>query len=450
MTSVAERLARIVATQQANRLPEDVTHAAKRCLIDWVAVTIAGSVEKQARALEAGLSDELGFGPSRTLSGHAAPMRTAALINGLASHIVEFDDIYAPGTYHPGSPTIAAALSVATGLDKSGTDLLDAIVAGYEASNRVARGLGLDHYKTWHTTGTAGTIGAAAAAASLYGLNVDQTAQALATSTTMAAGLQNAFRGVSEIKPLHAGHAADAGLIATGLARNGVVAARDMFEAATGLGNAMSGAVDWDAAMGSTEEYTIRRMTVKNHGCCGHIFAALDGALALQAQHGVQVPDIAEIRVGGYSATVSVTGNYIADSAASAKFCLPFVLASGLVHGSIRLDAYGEARLKDQVVRDLMPRITVALAPEIDAVFPEQRSAKVWMVLHDGTELFHHQPHRIGDPDLPLSDAQIEDKFLELSSSVLGTTRARSLLATLWEIDTHRTLTDLYAALLDS
>ena len=379
MTSVAERLARIVATQQANRLPEDVTHAAKRCLIDWVSVTIAGSVEKQARALEAGLSDELGFGPSRTLSGHAAPMRTAALINGLASHIVEFDDIYAPGTYHPGSPTIAAALSVATGLDKSGTDLLGAIVAGYEASNRVARGLGLDHYKTWHTTGTAGTIGAAAAAASLYGLNVDQTAQALATSTTMAAGLQNAFRGVSEIKPLHAGHAADAGLIATGLARNGVVAARDMFEAATGLGNAMSGAVDWDAALGSTEEYTIRRMTVKNHGCCGHIFAALDGALALQAQHGVRVPDIAEIRVGGYSATVNVTGNYIADSAASAKFCLPFVLASGLVHGSIRLDAYGEARLKDQVVRDLMPRITVALAPEIDAVFPEQRSAKVWM-----------------------------------------------------------------------
>ena len=110
--------------QLSAELDPSVVHAAKRCLIDWFAVTIAGSKEKQAVAAERTLFDELGFGNSWTLSGHRAPMRTAAFVNGLASHIVEFDDIYAPGTFHPGSATIAAALSAATGLNKTGKELI--------------------------------------------------------------------------------------------------------------------------------------------------------------------------------------------------------------------------------------------------------------------------------------------------------------------------------------
>lgn len=412
-----------------------------------MAVTVAGSAGKQAAALEAGLADELGHGPSRTLSGYRSSMRTAALINGLASHIVEFDDIYAPGTCHPGSPVIAAALSAATGLDKSGQDLLEAVVAGYEISNRVARALGIAHYKNWHTTGTAGTVGATAAISRLRELDPESMAQALATSSTMAAGLQHAFRGVSEIKPLHSGHAADAGFIATALARNGVLAANDMFEGETGLGQVMSGDVDWERAIGNASEFTILRTTVKNHGCCGHIFAALDGALALQHLHGFGANEIASIEVGGYSATVDVTGNYIANNPASAKFCLPFVVASGLIHGTIRLNAYTDERLNDPHVLELMKRISVVLDPGIDAVFPEQRSANVHICLHNGDVLSHYQPHRIGDPDLPLSDAQLEDKFSELCSGVIDQARARELLDRLWRLDESCAVTELYTPL---
>ena len=290
-------------------------------------------------------------------------------------------------------------------------------------------------------------MGAAAAAARLWNLKPDQFAQALAISTTMAAGLQNAFRGMSEIKPLHAGHAADAGFVATGLARSGVLAAKDMFEGDTGLGRAMSVDVAWTAAIGAADEFTILRTTVKNHGCCGHIFAALDGALALKTAHDLDVSDIASVRVGGYSATVNVTGNYIAETPAAAKFCLPFIVASGLVHGDVRLNAYSPERLGDPVVRDLMPRVVVALDPDVDALFPEQRSAKVWMTLNDGTELFHHQPHRIGDPDLPLSDAQLDAKFTELTSGALAEAAAKQLLETLWELDARQSVADLYAPL---
>ena len=446
-TTVAQQLAELIQLKTQGTLTVDVIHATKRCIIDWTCTTLAGSVHKQALALQRALSDELGFGSSRTLTGRKAPVRTAAMINGLASHIVEFDDIYAPGTYHPGSPTIAAALSATTGRQGSGLDLIRGTIAGYEVSNRIARAMGTDHYRYWHTTGTAGTIGSAAAVSSLYGLTVNQTAHALATSTTMAAGLQQAFRGESEIKPLHAGHAADAGIVAAGLAREDVVAALDMFEGASGLGIAMSGVshtVDWENAIADTNENTIERMTIKNHGCCGHIFPALDGALALQSEHGFTVDEIAAIAVGGYSATVDVTGNYLADTPASAKFCLPFIVASALTHGSIRLDAYSPERLQDPAVRTLMASVTVQLDETIEARFPSQRSANVVVMLKDGSQLRRFQPHRVGDPDLPLTDDQLNNKFIELTRGVLSKDQAESLLNNLWVLDTKPSVDFFY------
>jgi len=445
--SVSLQLARIVAEQSFCKQPKDVVHAAKRCIIDWFASALPGAATKPPRALERGLLDELGHGNARTLSGRRAPMRTAALINGLASHVVEFDDIFAPAIYHPGSPTIAAALSAATGLNKTGRDLINAVIAGYETSTRVGAAMGPAHYRFWHSTGTVGSIGATGAAALLFELTTDETAQAFATATTMAAGLQNAFRGNSEIKPLHAGHAADTGFIATALAQNDVLAASDMFEGSTGFGAAMSENVDWAAAMSKPAEFNILRMTVKNHGCCGHIFAALDGVLALQKEHQFTTQDVSRVQVGGYSATVNVTGNYIADTPGSAKFCLPFILASGLVHGSIRLDAYSDARLNDAEVRRLMPSIAVKLDPEIDKLFPNQRAAHVVVTLQNGTELSRFQPHRIGDPDLPLSDEQLADKFLELTTGILRETSAKELLHDLWRLEKQTDLDFIYSRL---
>jgi len=263
----------------------------------------------------------------------------------------------------------------------------------------------------------------------------------------MAAGLQQAFRGESEIKPLHAGHAADAGFIAAGLAREDVIAALDMFEGGSGLGIAMSGAsgsIDWENAIGNTNENTIERMTIKNHGCCGHIFPALDGALTLQSEYGFAADEIAIIAAGGYSATVDVTGNYLADTPASAKFCLPFIVASALVHGSIRLDAYSPERLQDSTVRTLMSKISVHLDEAIEARFPSQRSANVFVTLNDGTELQHFQPHRVGDPDLPLTDDQLNHKFMELTGSVMSEERAETLLHNLWAMDSRADLDFFY------
>lgn len=434
--TVSERLADLALRQSSCGQPRHVVHAAKRCIVDWFAATIPGAYGQQAQALEYGLSDELGHGRSWTVSGKRAPMRVAALINGVASHTVEFDDIYAPAIYHPGSPVIAAALAAASGLGKTGRDLVNSVIAGYEVSTRVGAALGKSHYRYWHNTGTVGTIGAAAAVSLLHDLDRTRTAHALSAAATMAAGLQAAFRGgESGSKPLHAGHAADAGHVAVALAQGGVTAAGDIFEGPVGLGAAMSEEVDWESHLADVDSFNITRITVKNHGCCGHIFAALDGALALQGKHGFAPADIRSIDVGAYQATVDVTGNHDADTPGAARFCLPFIVASGLVHGSIRLDAYSRQRLSDPAVRGLMEKIAVHVDAEVDGLFPAQRSAKITVRLHDGTILRHFQPHRIGDPQMPLSDEQLDAKFLELSTSIISGRNARELLERLWDIE---------------
>ncbi len=439
-TSVAMRFADIAIRQSACGQPSNVIHDAKRCIIDWFAASLPGAVTPEARALENGLADGLGVGKAWTLSGRRAPARLAALINGTASHAVEFDDIFAPAIYHPGSPTIAAALAAAQSLNKTGLDLIVSVIAGYEVSTRIGEAMGRAHYKYWHNTGTVGTFGAAAAVGLLYDLDRERLAHALSTAATMASGLQQAFRGDARIKPLHAGHAADAGHVAVASAGGGVTAPSDMLEGELGFGNAMSTGVDWDSVLQDREVFNISRITIKNHGCCGHIFAALDGVLHLKSKHGFKHTDVAAIEVGGYSATFKVTGNYCVDTPAAARFSLPFIVASGLVHGSIRLDATTSARLSDARVLGLMPRITVALDPEIDALFPGQRAAKILIRLKDGRVLQHLQPHRVGDPELPLDDEKLNEKFMELGCSVLPKGRAAQILDKLWTLETHSDL----------
>ncbi|MEL6374384.1 MAG: MmgE/PrpD family protein [Pseudomonadota bacterium] len=431
-TTVATYLSRLAQRCMGDALPDSVMHAASRCVIDWFAATLPGADGEPARALEIALADELGSGQARTLSGLQAPARTAALINATASHTVELDDIYAPAIYHPGSPTIAAALAEGQTQRSSGERFLRAVIAGYEVSTRIGEALGPAHYRYWHTTGTVGTFGAATAAGVLRGLNEAHLARALNVAATLASGLQQAFRGRSQIKPLHAGHAADAGLIAAGYAAAGIDAAPCMFEGPVGLGAAMGHETSWDTLLAEPwSRFAIEHITIKNHACCGHIFAALDGVMALQTAHAIAPDAIEHIAIGGYRATFEVTGAADVSSAAAAKFSLPFVVASGLVHGAIRLDAFSDERLADPRVAALMPRISVEIDPEVDRAFPHQRAARCTITMRDGRTFERFQPARIGDPALPLSDDALDAKFIELAGPVLKAPDAQALLRTL-------------------
>lgn len=427
-------LADHAASWRGASLPAEVEHHARRALIDWFAALLPGCHLAPATLMARALAGERGAGRAVSyVDGARTGLRHAALINGTASHTVEFDDIWRWGVYHPGCPTIAAALAAAQAHNTDMAALLRAMTAGYEVSCRIAQAVQPSHYDFWHTTGTVGTFGAAAAVAVLLDCNAAQTAHAIATAATMAGGLQQAFRGDGMSKPLHPGHAAEAGALAAMAAREGMTGALDVLHGPAGFAAATSEDTGkWEKAIAAIgQPLTITQMTFKNHGCCGHIFAALDATRDLQREHGFAADDVEALHVGGYAATKNVCDRPSVVTEQEARFSSQFTIASILLYGGVRLDAFSPERLSDPAIRAIMPRISVSLDAECEAAFPGARSAKVGITLRDGRKLYRHQPTRKGDPDAPLSDVELDEKFLELTGPVLGASAARDFLASL-------------------
>jgi len=414
---VVERYAQWAVGWREQPISAEVAHHARRAVIDWHAALFPGQVVPPATLLRRALADE--------------NPRTVALINGSAAHTVEVDDIYRDGIYHPGAPTIAAAQA----LGFARPNFLRAVIVGYEISTRIGALMGRAHYQYWHNTGTIGCFGAAAAAAELLQLSEQQFAHALATVATFAAALQQAFRMDSMSKPLHAGRAAEAGVTAALAAREGVTGSLDILEGEAGFGRAMGDNPDWERALaGLGREFHITRMTFKNHACCGHTFAAIDGALALQRKLNVKPEDIERVDVGTYRAGVEVAHYAEPRTPAEARFSLRYVVATALTHGSVRLAAFEPARLNDPATRALMAKVAPSVDAELDASFPRQRAARVAITARGKREELL-QPTRKGDPDLPLSDRELEDKYMELAAPVIGRAKAEELLARLWRLE---------------
>jgi len=434
-----DEYSRYCAAESSGGLPAEVVHHAKRALIDWFAALYPGTLAAPATALVEAHRDELGHGRS-TLPGFgtSAFPALAAWINGSASHTVELDDIFRDAVYHPGCPTVAAALAIAEHTGASGAELLRAIVIGYEVSTRIGTAVQPAHYRFFHTTGTVGVFGAAAAAAVLLAPGrADVALHAMATAASFAAGLQQAFRSDAMTKALHAGNAAQVGVRSAQAAARGVTGVASILEGEVGFGAALAGNPDWKGATsGLGRDYNIGRITQKAHACCGHTFAAVDAAVTLRDTSKFDARAIRSVEVETYQVAIDVTGNCAPRTAFEAKFSLPYVVAHALVHGSVRLNAFERGRLEDEALRALMQKVRLKADPVLSAGFPTKRSALVRLELTDGRVLEHFSPYRKGDPEAPLSDAEIDAKFLELVPPVLGVAGADRLLGQLWRLDT--------------
>ena len=431
-----QQIADYAIRDQTAKLPDEVIHHAKRAVIDWYAALLPGSVVAPATLLEQAFAEDLDRGHARLASGRRATLRAAALINGAASLSVEFDDIYRDAGYHPGSPTISAALAAAQATGATGEQFLRGVIVGYEVSTRIGEAVMPSHYRFWHTTGTVGCYGAAAAVATILGCNREQFMHALATVGTFASGLQQAFRSQAMTKPLHGGHAADAGAMSAMVARKGVTGALDILEGEVGFGAAMSVNPDWSkATRGLGKDYHIVHMTFKNHGCCGHTFPSIDGVLELKSKHNLTHRDVKKIRLASYKAGLDIIDNATPEGEYQAKFSLQYTVAHAMVHGSVRLNAFLPDRMQDPEVRALMKKIEVLADPELSKGYPTQRAAQVDIETNDGRKLSHFQPYRKGDPELPLTDQELDGKFLELATPVIGEPAAGSLLRELWRTE---------------
>ncbi|MDW8316065.1 MAG: MmgE/PrpD family protein [Rhodovarius sp.] len=422
---------------RAARMPPsaELAHHVRRAMVDWFACLIAGSRLSPATLLAAALREERGAGRARCyVDGELSGIRHAALINAAAAHIVEFDDIHRDSGHHPGSVTIAAALAAAQHRGVPLAVLHRAIAAGYEVSCRIGMAVTPSHYRYWHTTGTCGTMGAAAAVAVVLGCDAERIGHAIALAATMTGGLQEAFRGEAMCKPFHPGHAAEAGALAAMAAAAGIRGALSVLDGPLGFAAATSeDRGKWDLALaGLDDQPIITAITFKNHGCCGHIFAALDALAALRAAHGFGPEDVESIHVGGYGPTKEICDRPDPQGVQDHRFSLQYCAAAFLVLGGVRLAAFRPENMSDPRIRALMRRVDVSLDPELAGAYPRRRPARVTVTLRDGRRLSHFQPTRKGDPDMPLSDEELSAKFMELAAPVLGEAKASALLDRLW------------------
>ena len=178
-----------------------------------------------------------------------------------------------------------------------------------------------------------------------------------------------------------------------------------------------------------------------NHAACGHVHAAVDAALALKAQHGLKIEDITRIEAASYQKSVEICGNATPRTAFEAKFSLPYCVAAGLVLGSVRRTAFDPGPLGDPAIRALTAKVVHTVDRDCEAAFPKARSARVAIETQDGRfEIF--APTRKGDPDNPLTDAELDATFLELTEPVLGSA-APTLLARLRALESGGPITDL-------
>ena len=408
----------------------DVTHDTRRAVLDWFGSMLPGCVQGPAVPLTRALQSERGEGISVVYAaGLNGTARHAALLNGTASHTAEFDDIFRDGGYHPGSPTISAALAVAQSEGSSLSAFHRAVIGGYEVGCRIAMALQPSHYLNWHITATVGTMGAAVSTAMLKGCDAEGISHAIAIASSFAGGHQENLQGHGQIKPMHCGHAADAGVLAGLAAAEGITGSLDSLNAAHGYASATSeNTGDWVKGLAGLGDWTpISRMTFKNHGCCGHIFPTLDGLRAAQAEHLFEPEDVARITVYGYGPTKSICDRMDVTSAQDARFSLQYCVAALLYTGGVRLAAFTPESLARSDFREFMNKIIINEDTEISAKYPEQRQARLMIKLASGKQIEHFQLTRKGDPDCPLTDSELFQKFDELTHNVVSAEQAARL-----------------------
>jgi 2-methylcitrate dehydratase PrpD len=333
--ALALELAHRITSQRFADLPPQALHWAKVGILDTVGTTLAGCHEDTAclaaRALASGAGPSLLFGYSRRV-----PALEAALVNGAASHALDFDDCNNTIGGHPSAPVLSALFALADDIGASGQDFMTAYVVGFETETKLGLGVNMDHYtKGWHPTATLGVFGAAAACASLLRLSAVQTATALAIAASFASGIKANFGTM--MKPLHVGHCARNGLYAALLAREGYTAnTASAFEHKQGFFQVFNGTGHYDAARilpawAHPWDIVDPGIAIKQYPCCCSTHPAIDALLLLLRVHDLQPAQVARLEAWIHERRLEHTNRPDPQSALEAKFSLQYCLVRALL-----------------------------------------------------------------------------------------------------------------------
>lgn len=420
-------------------LPANVFDRARYLLLDYLGCAIRGSCAESSAPVYR-MIERIGAPGSATVIGKR--IRTlpgyAALANGTAAHAIELDDTHNAGSIHLGVAMFSTALALAETLpDLQPDHFFTAVVAGYETAARIAMAVQpKEHYLLgFHPTATCGVFGAAVTAAKLLGLSADQMLSAVGIAGSMAAGSLEFLADGAWTKRLHPGLAAQNGMQAAMLAAEGFRGPSRILEGRDGFLTGYSRRPIADLLTDDLgKSFEILRTSVKPHACCRYMQGPIDAILALVHEHNIRPAQVRSIDVAvleaGWPLVVEPRAQkYDPRSIVEAQFSMPYGAAVAVIDRAAGLGQFNQARIQSTDVRSFLDRVVMNKNPEIEKTFPQEWPAIATIHLEGGRSFEKMIRHPKGDPQNPLTWAEVIAKFHALAGAVLPPDRCEKVIA---------------------
>jgi 2-methylcitrate dehydratase PrpD len=435
-TATAAGLTRgLAARAQALRydhLSAEARQLVRQCVLDYVAVTLAGAGEPLTAIVLAELQEQGGAADATIfLHGGKLPALSAALVNGTAAHALDYDDVNLAMPGHPSAAILPALLALGEATHASGADLMAAFVAGYETQCRIGLLVAPAHYDDgFHATGTIGAFGSAVACAHLMKLDAERAAHAFGIAGTQAAGLRSLFGTMG--KPFHAGKAAYNGALAARLAKRGFVARPDILECEQGFARTHSADFDPDRAMAPPPlGLHLRANLFKYHAACYLTHAAIEAARTLKAQHAIAPEQAKAVRIRVDRGCAGVCNIAEPRAGLEAKFSLRFTMALALAGADTsKLSVFSDEITHDEEMNRLRDKVTVEFASGWPITL-----AEVEIALDDGRVVTARHDSGVPAGNVATQGRRLEEKFSALVAPLVGTKRADALRETIARLD---------------
>jgi 2-methylcitrate dehydratase PrpD len=436
-----ETLARFVVETPPERITEALLHEGKRCLINFLAVALYAARDPSLDLL-LDLFREEGSRPLATVlgTGVRTSLQNAALANGYLGHLEDYDDTHFPTVIHPSSPTIPAALALGERRGASGREVLAASVLGIEVCCRIGLAVYPAHYDAgWHITGTCGVFGGTAAAGRILGLETLQLVHAMGIAGTQAAGVREVFGSMA--KPLHPGRAAQSGVLAGLLARNGFTGSTTILEGRRGFPAVASASYDLEkATAGLGEDWVLYNNALKPYSCGVVSHPLIDAMAALRTREGVTPDAVERVTARVHPLVLELMDRPNPQLGLEGKFSYQHCMAVGFVDGAAFPAQYTDAKVTDPVIASLRGKISATVDPSM-----AEDAGEVTLTLKDGASHTETVTHATGSLKNPVTDGQLTGKFRNLVGDVLPGKRVERLLKMLWDLDKAGDIRDLMA-----
>ncbi|HET6468926.1 MAG TPA: MmgE/PrpD family protein [Geminicoccaceae bacterium] len=427
---VTKTLARWAVDCTPADMPEEVRAEGVRTFVNWLGCAVGGAREPTVDRALAGVRRFAGPEQATVLGrGERLDVLHAALLNGISSHVLDYDDTHLKTIIHPAGPVASAVLAVAELQRVSGQELQAAVTVGVEVACRIGNSVYPEHYdRGWHITGTTGVFGAAAAVGRLLGLDHQRMTWAFGIAATQASGFREMFGTMC--KSFHPGRAAQGGALAAFLAEAGFDSSERAIEAPRGFAHVLSTKFDPEEILGGLgERWEAALNSYKPFACGIVIHPTIDGCIQLRDELGEKVKEIKEVRLRAHPLVLELTGKREPKTGLEGKFSVFHSAAAALLRGDGSPTAFTDELVNAPDLVELRRRVEVTTDPAV-----HEDAVDITVTLNDGRRIERRVEHAIGSLDRPLSNQELDHKFKGQAAPVLGDAATERLLELAWRL----------------